>query len=207
MNTNRFIFMTIFLTLLLVTCLAAQPIGQISGKVTDLQNRPLPDVNVTVVSTDMGTITDENGHFVLTGLQPGAYQLHFSHIAYEITTLKDIEIATGDGVDVGVIVLKPRVLAIGEFVTTATRTQKPCADQPVLHPSPPHRVTVSPCHHHYHQRRQQHRVRQGAQRTARHRPALPGQQQQPRRACGNTQINRRQVIPVKRRRGGVGDTG
>jgi hypothetical protein len=56
--------------------------GQIAGNVTDARSQPAAGVAIFAIPTDRGrlndykqTVTDQNGHYSLTGLTPGDYQL------------------------------------------------------------------------------------------------------------------------------------
>jgi len=55
---------------------------EVSGKVTDENDLPLPGVNVVVSSESKGTTTDFNGNYVMD-LNKGIYTITFSFIGYE----------------------------------------------------------------------------------------------------------------------------
>ncbi len=81
------------LLLLTVTNLRSQSPGStLSGSVRDSATRkPVPGVSVFLNSTSKGTVTHDDGNFILTGIPPGRYQLIVSAIGYatiamEITT-------------------------------------------------------------------------------------------------------------------------
>ena len=57
--------------------------GSIRGRVFTSDDRPAAGVSVTVVSTDMGRITDEKGEFVIGKLKPGSYTLSISLTSYQ----------------------------------------------------------------------------------------------------------------------------
>ncbi|HQU52341.1 MAG TPA: TonB-dependent receptor, partial [Saprospiraceae bacterium] len=58
--------------------------GIIRGKVVDAFNRdPIPFATVQLECTGTGEITDENGEFVLDGLEPGVYDLKISFLGYK----------------------------------------------------------------------------------------------------------------------------
>ncbi|HPG05759.1 MAG TPA: TonB-dependent receptor [Saprospiraceae bacterium] len=58
--------------------------GIIRGKVVDAFNRdPIPFATVQLEGTGTGEITDENGEFVLDGLEPGVYDLKISFLGYK----------------------------------------------------------------------------------------------------------------------------
>ena len=55
---------------------------QISGKVTDSENIPLPGVSIQLKNTTVGTVSDQNGRYLLT-LPNATGTLVFSYIGYE----------------------------------------------------------------------------------------------------------------------------
>ena len=59
----------------------AQP--AVRGKVTDASGQPLPGVAVLVSGTSNGTMTDENGNYVIYGLKKGD-QLLFTSLGMGI---------------------------------------------------------------------------------------------------------------------------
>jgi hypothetical protein len=65
----------------------------LKGRVTDGQsNEPLPFVNVVVVGTTNGAVTDDNGDFQLSGLKPGFVRVQASFIGYHTALSPEIEV-------------------------------------------------------------------------------------------------------------------
>lgn len=59
------------------------PPAFVSGTVTDIQSgEPIPDVNILIVGTRIGSTTDVKGIFSIGPLRPGLYALQFSHVSY-----------------------------------------------------------------------------------------------------------------------------
>lgn len=84
------------LTLLLVgsTLLYAQQ-GMISGVVIDKSTAlPAAYVQFYIEVLSIGGVTDNNGHFVMNGLEAGEYSLIFKHIGYND---KVVKVSVGDG--------------------------------------------------------------------------------------------------------------
>jgi iron complex outermembrane recepter protein len=94
--------------------------GAITGRMTDSESaRPLVAAHVTVVGTRMGVGTDENGEFSLNGLQPGRYELRFSHVGY---TAQNIVVDVMDDATVRLdVVLVQAVIPGLPMTVTATR--------------------------------------------------------------------------------------
>ncbi|MBV6641256.1 MAG: SusC/RagA family TonB-linked outer membrane protein [Cyclobacteriaceae bacterium] len=107
------------LTLLLLTISASVAFSQrvISGKVTsDEDGSSLPGVNVIVVGTQQGSVTDVDGNYTIS-VEPGA-TLRFSFIGHE-----DQEIAVGERSTINVE-LSTDVTQLGEVVVSAYGIEK-----------------------------------------------------------------------------------
>ena len=75
------------------TALQAQQ-ATLKGRVFDaVSNEPLPFVNVIVTGTTIGTITDIDGNFQFTGLQPGFFRVQASFIGYHSVLSSEIEVS------------------------------------------------------------------------------------------------------------------
>ncbi len=79
------------ITILLGGCLARvhsaqlndDPPAFISGAVFDAQSaQPIPDVNVSIIESSIGTTTDGRGNFFIGPLTPGTYIIEFTHVYY-----------------------------------------------------------------------------------------------------------------------------
>ncbi|HKJ42177.1 MAG TPA: TonB-dependent receptor [Sunxiuqinia sp.] len=80
-----------FLLFLSTVAMAQQ--GVIQGRIYDASNnKGLPFVNVVVVGTTTGTVTDENGEYRISGLNPGFIRLEASFIGYRNVVSTEIEI-------------------------------------------------------------------------------------------------------------------
>lgn len=78
--TKLLLVMMVFLAGGLMSYANAQS-SAISGTVKDTQGQPLPGVNVTIKGTTLGTITDMDGNYSLSGVEANA-TLVFSFIGY-----------------------------------------------------------------------------------------------------------------------------
>ena len=62
---------------------AAQGSASISGTITDsASGRPIPSVQVTILGTTRGAMTDDAGRYALRGLNDGALTLRVQRIGY-----------------------------------------------------------------------------------------------------------------------------
>ncbi len=67
--------------------------GIIKGTITDgLSNEPIPYANVLVMDTDLGTTTDLDGNFEITGLTPDLYTVRASFLGYQDAFFYEIQV-------------------------------------------------------------------------------------------------------------------
>ncbi|MBA4056333.1 MAG: hypothetical protein C0490_16580, partial [Marivirga sp.] len=55
---------------------------EVSGKVNDSENKPLPGINIIVKGTSVGTVTNPEGHFKIV-VPYGSHVLVYSFIGYK----------------------------------------------------------------------------------------------------------------------------
>ncbi len=90
-KSTYFLLVFLFLT----NVLAAQETGAIRGTVTEPDgNIPIAGVDISVKGTDFSDVTDMEGIFEISGLNPGAYQLIFRSIGY-LTQTKSMNVSSG----------------------------------------------------------------------------------------------------------------
>lgn len=118
-----------YLNVLLISCfllgiLFAREEATVLGTVSDRESGvPLIAVNIYLKNTVNGTITNEEGCFILPGIPPGDYELIAGMIGYEHFSRK-IRLSPGERLQMD-IVLRQTVLDYGKNVmVTASRTQK-----------------------------------------------------------------------------------
>jgi iron complex outermembrane receptor protein len=68
--------------------------GEITGSVKDTKGKPLEFINVMVVDSQLGTITDFNGDFIIKAVPSGPLKLSFSSLGY-IKQVKDLALKPG----------------------------------------------------------------------------------------------------------------
>jgi TonB-linked SusC/RagA family outer membrane protein len=95
----------------------SQQKGEVSGKVTDKNDQPLPGVTVLVKGTTLGTITDFDGNYVI-GNVPGDAILVFSFVGMR---LLEIPVAGKTTVDA---VLQEETIGLEEVVAIGYGVQK-----------------------------------------------------------------------------------
>jgi TonB-dependent starch-binding outer membrane protein SusC len=88
----------------------------ITGKITDIGDKPISNASVIVKGSNVGTNTDENGNFTIT-LPKGKTSLSVSSIGYEATDVN----ATGNTVH---ITLSTRTSTLNDVVVVGYSSQK-----------------------------------------------------------------------------------
>lgn len=73
------------------------PRGVLTGTVKDKQTQePIPSVSISLEGTDLGTVTDIDGHFKLTGIPPKSYNIRVKSIDYKEIKLFNVVVITGN---------------------------------------------------------------------------------------------------------------
>ena len=81
---------------LALNSLLAQGTATIQGRVTDQDTgEPLVGVNIIVQGTYWGSSSDENGSYLITGVQPGQYDLQVTYIGYKTYQQTGLEVPAG----------------------------------------------------------------------------------------------------------------
>ncbi len=98
--------------------------GKISGRVLDKStNEPLPFTNIIIDGTDIGSVSDINGKFLFTGVQPGFVRLKATFVGYKPGFSPDIQV-TNANVAYVEIFLEPVGTDLKEIVVTASPFEK-----------------------------------------------------------------------------------
>jgi TonB-linked SusC/RagA family outer membrane protein len=91
----------------------------ISGRVTNEENKGIPDISVTVRNTTLGTATDASGNYSLqSNLKPGLYELIFSGVGFKRAT-RSLQVGS-DGSYTADAQLTQDFLKMDEVVVTGT---------------------------------------------------------------------------------------
>ena len=123
-------FKQVLLILWLITFLSASLLAQnstgiISGEVRDAATkRPLLYANISVVGTQIGTVTDDKGYFVIKNIHDGVFQLKFSYIGYIPLLKEDIIVVQSRNTSVSVELI-PAQIEMNEVNVTGGYFQKP----------------------------------------------------------------------------------
>lgn len=116
MNLKFYLFAIFFMILLNANQFGKNNF-QIKGNVKDEKtDEPLVGVNVLVVQSKIGTVTNVNGNFVIEDLDKGRYSIRFSYLGYSTVT-KEIDVPSEDAEQIE-IKLKETSIDLGEVVVT-----------------------------------------------------------------------------------------
>lgn len=71
---------------------SVKPKGTLSGKVLDEKGQPVFSATLLLQGTEIGTDTDENGDFIITGVPEGEYTLEASLLGYSKLMVNEVKI-------------------------------------------------------------------------------------------------------------------
>lgn len=100
----------------------------ISGKILD-KNNPIVGATIFLSETKQGTITDENGSFIMKNVAKGSYTVKVSYTGY---LSKEILVTLNGDTNMSDILLQEDFLRLEEVVVTATRNEILRKDAPIV---------------------------------------------------------------------------
>src|SRR5258708_1556372 len=119
----RYVRVALVAAVLLPSSAFAQAVGTVSGTVLDQQGRVIPGATVTMINegtTDMRVVvSDSEGNFVVTNLQPGQYTLKISLESFRTLERKNIVLSAGERLAVSNLALE--VGSAGETLPVEAR--------------------------------------------------------------------------------------
>jgi len=129
----------LFSVLLTIFTFAQEKAFTLSGMITDVDGKTLPNVSIVIAAAGHSLKSDHVGKFSITGLPQGEHVVAFSHVGY---IPKEITITMGStSIDLGTIVMRKinyaikQVDVVGEIYTTtpAGALNKELVDQQYIH--------------------------------------------------------------------------
>ena len=66
--------------------------GKLVGRATDSDGEPLVGVNIYVLETEQGAVTDLEGLYLILNVRPGTYTLRASYIGFQSVLVQDVRI-------------------------------------------------------------------------------------------------------------------
>jgi len=113
--------------LFVLSILQAQDTGRITGTVVEEGTRSsLYGANVILVGTSRGAATDAQGHFLVTNVPPGTYEIAVSYIGYEDVS-SSVEVEAGQTATVEFAMLFSALVADAVTVTAERQLQTQAA--------------------------------------------------------------------------------
>lgn len=119
----------LFLLLLFPLAIMAQGTGTISGKIIDGENdEPLGFATISVTragssAPTSGATSEDDGNFLITGLQEGNYTVQFTFVGYMSDSRKVSITSVRNKINLGNIVMKSDKKMLKEVVVTEQRSQ------------------------------------------------------------------------------------
>ena len=95
--------------------------GKIAGVVSDAATGdPIPGANVSIDGTTQGTVTDDDGYYVILNVRPGEYDIRASFIGYTPELREDIRVSIDLTTEID-FALQEQTVGLDEVVVAATR--------------------------------------------------------------------------------------
>jgi outer membrane receptor for ferrienterochelin and colicins len=107
-------FLIFFLNLIISQCLAQS--GGISGYVKN-EGQPVSGATIHIVGLNQGTVTNEDGKYIIKNISPGNYEIHISHGGFQNVSKK--RTIGNDFVEMNVF-LQTKTSELDEIVVTGT---------------------------------------------------------------------------------------
>ena len=129
MKTRHFLVLAIFVYLLGMSTLAAQPnqSALLRGTITNQKGEPVPYANVALLSPEgvllEGAVTDEAGNFSISTTKTARVKLVVSSLGYTSYSSEEFELLAGLQKDFGALVLADELTGLDEVTVKATRPQ------------------------------------------------------------------------------------
>jgi len=117
-----FLIIGIFLSF---TSIVVGQSGKINGKIYDKStNEPLPFVNLIINGTTIGSVSDLNGNFSFSGLQPGFEKIKASFVGYSTFLSADILVTNAKASYIE-LYMEPSSTKLDEVVITVSPFERP----------------------------------------------------------------------------------
>ena len=114
------------LTLLLLLCLNSLAFSQkatVSGTIKDNTETPLFGVNIVINNSQIGTQSDEKGHFIIANLDEGAHTLSISYLGFRTRDIP-FSVSNGKTLDLGDLILYEGNEILTEVIVEGERINK-----------------------------------------------------------------------------------
>lgn len=128
MKSTSIFFFTLLMYFLGISNLAAAEVSKISGSLVDQNNNPIPFVNVALISSNGGglvdgTVSDEEGRFLIETIKTGEVTLVASSIGYSTFTSEVFELTSGLEKSMGTLILQDEMTGLDAVTVQSTRPE------------------------------------------------------------------------------------
>ena len=129
MKTRHFLVLAIFVYLLGMSTIAAQPnpSALLRGTITNQKGEPVPYANVALLTLEgvllEGAVTDESGNFSIATTKTARVKLVVSSLGYTSYSSEEFELLAGLQKDFGTLGLADEVTGLDEVTVKASRPQ------------------------------------------------------------------------------------
>lgn len=95
-NVSKLLLLILSVALFSASAYSQIGFGKLSGKINDADtNEPLVSVNIYLVNTKLGAVSDIEGEYFILNIPPGTYDVRISHVGYGPKTFKEVRIVAG----------------------------------------------------------------------------------------------------------------
>ncbi|BDS11629.1 TonB-dependent receptor [Aureispira anguillae] len=130
MNSNFVQKYIILITFVIIPYFIKAQTGIIKGKVVEASNnQPVPFANVIIDGTSIGVVTDIDGNYKLTSLEPGLYNLSASFLGFKTAAKREIQVTNSKPANIDFLLEEDKE-NIKEVVVKASPFKQP-ADAPL----------------------------------------------------------------------------
>jgi len=131
MNVYKSLFFAILTSFVVLQAQAQHTDANVFGDVkSDANNEHIPFVNIYIEGTNIGTTTDQTGHYMIIDLPEGTHVIVAKSLGY-LTAKDTVTVRKGQSREIN-FMLKEETMAINEVVITGTKTFKRQTDSPVI---------------------------------------------------------------------------
>lgn len=93
--------------------------GTVSGVVLDKStNKPLQGANIFVKGIRRGAVTNQNGKFIVSNIDPGSYTIVIEYIGYNSKNIKDVLVTAKVTLDLSTIQMVEHLIPLNEIIVT-----------------------------------------------------------------------------------------
>ena len=133
-----------FIIILISSIVSYAQTGSIEGIATDRKSKEaLPGVTITLENTSIGASADINGHFLISNLKPGKYNVKASYISFNTVIVEGVKVDANKIAKVDVSLSENAVTLEGVTVTGVKKTNTDIAMINVTRMSPLVSIAIS----------------------------------------------------------------